>query len=101
MTKPPRKIHALDTETYRGKAFLLSSAERVWTLDSFEDFIAALQEFETRRLGLFRKVLWGNILGLVGLAFLFSGLGAHLSLSWRIWAFQLLGVSRSRRDDTE
>jgi len=40
---------ALDTETRRGKALLLYSAERVWVIRNFFDFLEALKSFLKKR----------------------------------------------------
>jgi len=40
---------ALDTETYKGKAFLLSCPTRVFRLREFADFLLALSTFDTQK----------------------------------------------------
>lgn len=46
---------ALDTETYRGRAFLLSTPVRVYQLSGWDDFLAACLETERKRF------VWWNL----------------------------------------
>lgn len=42
------QFKALDTETYKGKAFLLSTAERVYQIKGFVHFVEIVAQMETR-----------------------------------------------------
>jgi len=61
-----RDFIALDTETYQGRAFILSNKTRIWEINSFDDFIKAV-------VPLGRKFVFYN------LDYDISGLCKHLS----------------------